>query len=358
MANKSEYIPMVSDCILHMFDTYNSGITKEEFFSKNIIDATDVSEDDMRAVNAEVIQYCNQNGCYAALPPFEEGAFIDRSERRYTHWKVLDVQEDYFRMELNHYPIIHVDDEIGKQIANGNSANISHPCWYLACKTIVKVKIFDTDDHIKMLSYHPDFADMDLTQRTYAGALRKASELLKTENHIGGVIESYEYYMPHDLKKIVKKGKYYTSDGEFINGSWVKEVVTDSLELGASAGLNSILFCSAGPIIEMLVYINYMLSQKTTSSSTHRTITSIYLPNPNSEETRKERHFGKVKFISEKKPRVVNAQNVQRVYTTISWQRRSHLRHYASGKLVPVRSAICKRHNAEDISAPQVIYKA
>ena len=349
---------MVSDCILHMFDTYNSGITKEEFFSKNIIDATDVSEDDMRAVNDEVVQYCKQNGCYAALPPFEEGVFIDRSERRYTHWKVLEVKEDYFRIELNHYPIIFIDENLTRRIANGESANITHPCWYLSCKTIVKVKIFDVEEHMKMLSYHPDFETIDDKIRNNPDLIRKLSDSLRTNCHVGGVVESYEYYMPHDLKKMVKKGKYYSSSGEFINGSWVKEVIADTLELGSTTGLNSILFCSMGPIIEMFIYINYMLSRKSVSSTTSRHITSVYLPNAETSELRKERHFGKVTVVSEKKPRVVNAENIQRVYTTISWQRRGYLRHYKSGKVVPVKSTTCKRHNAEDISAPQVVYKA
>jgi len=354
---KNEYIPLVSDCILNMFNSYNSGITKDQFYSMNILDATDVSEDDMREVNQEVIQYCKENGCYAALPPFEEGAFVDRSERRYTHWKVLEVCEDYFRLEFNHYPIIFVEEQTAIQIRNGNSDKIDHPCWYKSCKVVVKVKLLTTEEHITMLSRHPDFRDINNQVAKHPELIVRLSNLLKTQYHVGGVIEDYEYYMPHDLRKIVKKGKYYTSDNKFVDAAWVREVVSDTLELGASAGLNSILFCSTGPIIEMFVYINYLLSQKSTSSSTLRNITSFYIPNTEMPELRKERHFGKVKIVSEKKPRSVNAENIQRIYTTPVWQRRGHLRHLASGKVVPVKSATCKRHGVEDVIAPQVIYK-
>ena len=159
------------------------------------------------------------------------------------------------------------------------------------------------------------------------------------------------------MKKIAKKGKYYTSDGTYVNGNWIRKIISDSLAPAMDSGLNSMLFCSAGPIIEMMLYVNYLLSQKSTSTSTHRTVSSIYLPNTENPEIRKERHFGKLKVVSEKKPRSVNADNVHRVYTTVSWQRRGHLRHYASGKVVPVKSAICKRHNMDKVPAPQVVYK-
>ena len=357
MEQTNEYMPQVSDCILGMFDTYNSGISKDQFYSMNIVDATDVTESDMRVVNDGVIEYCKENGCYAALPPFEEGAFIDRSERRYTHWKVLDIQEDYFLLELNHYPIIFVDSETQDRIVIGDSANISHPCWYRSCKSVIKVKLLTPEEHIEMLSRHPDFTMYAAAGMSRADMARKLSQYLKTEYHVGGVVEDYEYYMSRDLKKMVKKGKYYTSDGKFVNGNWVKEVLADTLELDADNGLNSILFCSTGPIIEMFVYINYMLSQKSTGSSTLRTVTTSYTVDSNVQELRKERHFGKLKVISEKKPRSVNAQNVHRVYSTLAWQRRSHLRHYKSGKVVPVKAATCKRHTTDEVQVPQVVYK-
>jgi len=357
MENKFDYMPLVSDCVLTALSNYNSGISKDQFYSMNILDATDVTEDDMRDVNEGVIQYCRENGCYAALPPFEEGAFIDRSERRYTHWKVLEVQDEYFRLEFNHYPIIFVDNETFIRVKQGDSINIDHPCWYRSCRTVVKVKLLTTEEHVEMLSRHPDFIGIDEQIAERPELITQLSNLLKTQYHVGGVLEDYEYYMPHDLKKLVKKGKYYTSDGQFVNSSWIKSVVADTLELGMEAGLQSMLFCSTGPIIEMFVYMNYMLSQKSTSSSTLRHITSYYVPDTEAPELRKERHFGKIKVISEKKPRSVNAKNIQRIYTTAVWQRRSHLRHLASGKVVPVKSATCKRHNVEDVLAPQVIYK-
>lgn len=358
MENRKEYMPLVSDCILNLLNSYNSGITKDQFYSMNILDTTGVSEFDMGAVNSDVIQFCKENGCYAALPPFEEGAFIDRSERRYTHWKVLEVSDDYFRIEFNHYPIIFIDGDYNEKISQGRSAELVHLCWYLSCKVVVKVKVLTPEEHVKMLSRHPDFKYFDSKLIEDQNLIQRLSDTIKAECHVGGVVESYEHYMPHDLKKLVKKGKYYTSDGKFVNSSWVKEVVADTLELGTKAGVDSMLFCSTGPIIEMLVYVNYMLSQKSTSTSTSRHITSVYVPNAETPETRKERHFGKINVISEKKPRSINKENIQRVYTAISWQRRSHLRHLPSGKVVPVKSAICKRHNAEDVSVPQVVYRA
>lgn len=360
MSTALDHLPVVSDVILNMLNGYNTGITEEQFYSLNILDSTEVSENDMRSVNDGVIQYCKENGCYAALPPFEEGAFIDHSERRYVHWKVLDVHEDYFRLQLDHYPMIFVNSEDSVKFNikrfTKNYSEISHPCWYRSCRTVVKVKLLTTEEHMEAISHHPDVRQVkDKTKLQML--LRRLSDTLKTKYHVGGVIESYDYYTTHDLKKILKKGKYSTSDGTLVNGKWVKEILTDNLAPSMDDGLDSILFCSTGPIIEMFVYINYLLSQKSTKMHTSRSISSVFIPGIENLEPRKERHFGKVKVVSEKKPRVVNATNIQRVYTTISWQRRSHIRHLPSGKIIPVKSAVCKRHNLGDDIAPQVVYK-
>ena len=95
-----------SECLWNMFNARNSGISREQFYANNIVDTTDVLESDMQAANDAIVQYSADNGCYAALPPFEEGSFIDRAERRFVHWKVLDVCEDHFLISFDHYPII------------------------------------------------------------------------------------------------------------------------------------------------------------------------------------------------------------------------------------------------------------
>lgn len=346
----------VSACINNMLNNYNTGISQEQFYKNNIVDATDVTEDDMQSVNAEVIQYCKENGAFAALPPFEEGSFIDQSERRFTHWKVLDVEDDYFRMAMDHYPLMFngtVDDPTNSKVEFNS---LIRPCWYLACHVVVKVKLLDKDEHMSMLRYHPDFAGLpnDVITKMRVDLL---SDHLRTEYHVGGVIESYEFYLLKDLEKIYKKGKYSTPDGAILNGSWVRDVVANTLEVAVDRDLNSMLFCSAGPIIEMFQYINYMLSQNTTKASTHRSVSVTYSIGTPDTELRKERHFGKIKVVSVKKPKTVNKQNVQRVYTTMSWARRSHVRHLKSGKVVPVKSATCTRHGVESTEIPQVIYK-
>lgn len=364
MAEEFDYTPLVADCIMTMLSRYSTGVPKDEFYSKNILDVSDVAEDDMSATSPEVIQYCKDNGCYAALPPFEEGVFIDRGQGRYIHWKVLEVEEDYYRLMLDHYPIIFADNDVADFNAGFDIATkAGHTnCWYLAGRIIVKVKILNEDEHIEMISHHPDYvhhakAMCNDDPAVMTKLLRGLSAKLKSACYVGGVVEDSTYFLPHDLIKIKKKGKYATSDGKFVNGLWVKDAVDTTLELAADYGLHSMLFVSMGPMIEMFTYVNYLLSQKSTSSSTLRKITSVYLPNVEIADVRKERHFGKLKVISDKKPRAINAHNIQRVYTAIAWQRRSHLRHLASGKVVPVKSATCKRHNMEDASAPQVIYK-
>ena len=348
---------VVDDYIKNALDNYNTGLTKEQFYSLNIIDATDVSMEDMNNTRNEFIQYCKDNGCYAALPPFEEGSFIDRSERRYFHWKVLEVQEDYYRMELEYYPLLVVGDKVNYD--DVDFSEYSHPCWYLAGRVTIKVKVLNDSEYLEMISHLPEYVDnlkkLGSRKETF---LKDFYGKMNSMNYVGGAIEDYEYYYTHDLNKMRKKGKYTTSDGEFINANWIRETIDATLENVADRGRHCMLFVGCGPLIEMFTYINYMLSQKSTSSSTLRHITSVYAPNTESAELRKERHFGKLKVISEKKPRSITAENIQRVYTTMSWQRRSHLRHLASGKVVPIKSAICKRHNTEDASAPQVVYKA
>lgn len=353
---QTEIESKVSECIISMLNNYNTGISQEQFYQNNIVDSTDVTEEDMRSVNAEVIQYCKDNGAFAALPPFEEGSFIDRTERRYTHWKVLDVEEDYFRISMDHYPLMFQGTSEDPQHKNVDFSGLSHTCWYLACHVDVKVKVLTKAEHIAMLKYHPDFAGLseDVISKIRTDLI---SDIIRSACHVGGVVEDYTFYLPKDLQKIVKKGKYSTSDGAILNGSWIRDVVANTLECATDRDLQSMLFCSSGPILEMFQYINYMLSSGSTSSNTLRKITSVYSPNSTDIELRKERHFGKIKTISVKKPYAVNQQNVHRVYTTISWQRRSHVRHLKSGKVVPVKSATCFRHGVESAEIPQVIYQ-
>ena len=361
MEDNIDYMKQVSDCVMPMLDHYNTGISQEQFYRMNIVDVTDVSEDDMRAANAGVIQYCRDNGCYAALPPFEEGAFIDRQQGRYVHWKVLEVCEDNFKLALDHYPIISVDEAV---YLDDYSA-CSRKCWYLSSHVLLTVKLLTSDEHQAMMSHHPDYVRY---ASSFCGSnpakmkelLAKLSNQVKAESYVGGVINDYTYNLPQSFAKICKKGKYYTPDGEFVNASWIRATTDVNKSYVAerlNAALHTVLFGSAGPIIEMFTYVNYMLSKKSEGTSTLRHIESVYMPAENSEESRKERHFGSIKVVSEKKPKPVTEHNMQRIYTMVAWQRRSHLRHLASGKIVPVKSATCRRHNTDNAEAPQVVYK-
>lgn len=215
---QTEIESKVADCIINMLNNYNISISQDQFYRMNIVDSTDVSEEDMRAVNDEVIQYCKDNGAFAALPPFEEGAFIDREERRYTHWKVLDVEEDYFRISMDHYLLLFKDSYTNINHENVNFSQLSHKCWYLACHVIVKVKVLTKEEHMAMLKYHPDLVGLsdDLISKIRTDLV---SDLIRSSCHVGGIIEEYEFYLPKDLQKIVKKGKYFTSDGAILNGT-------------------------------------------------------------------------------------------------------------------------------------------
>lgn len=360
MSVSFDHLAPESECLWYMLNSRNSGISKDQFFASNLIDATDVLESDMQAVNADVVEFCANNGCYAALPPFEEGSFIDRSERRFVHWKVLEVQDDYFLLSMDHYPIVRFDSDctLGETLNTEEFQNAIHSrCWYLSCNTIIKVKQLTSDEHVAMLGYLYTAESGKLPDEKHLGYIRTVSNGIKSANYIGGVVESATSFLPDDLRKIYKKGKYATPSGSAVDSRDIRLSIDATLATPIASGISSMLYSSTGPIIEMFVYINYMLSQKSTGFSTHRKISSAYLINPELTELRKERHFGKIRVISEKKPRSVNATNIQRIYTTPAWVRRSHIRHLASGKIVAVKSATCTRHNLGETVSPQVVYK-
>lgn len=360
----TEYYDRVANYVFGSLNSHNRGITESQFYAKNILDATGVSEKDMQKANDSVVQYCKDVGCYAALPPFEEGAFIDSEQGRYIHWHVLEVEDDSFLLGLDHYPLIAVDS--GNVRGEGVTlVSEEHKCWYLSCRVVVRVKVLTSEEHKKMLSHHPDYVMYanslsNNDPKKNLEILNKLSAQLKSDGYVGGVVESYEYFIPQDFKRICKKGKYTAPDGSIINGNLVRETV--DMDRAYVSGrveyaLQTMLFVSTGPMIEMLTYVNYMLSQKSTGCSTLRKVSSAYMINPETQDLRKERHFGKLKMVSEKKPRAITEHNIQRIYTTISWQRRSHIRHLASGKVVPVKSAVCKRHNLGESEVSQVVYK-
>ena len=353
MPYEFDHTAIASDCIMNMLNRYTTGMSQDQFYSANIIDTSDVTEQMMHEQNDGVVEYCKTNGCFAALPPFERGSFIDRGERRFISWEVLEVQDDYFRIALEHYPILFADDNY--EHPHLDLDTLTHKCWYLSCRMVVRVKVLTDEEHQVMLSNHPDY--VKYRNLNSPELLRKLSAQLKSPYYIGGVLESCEFFLPHDLQKIRKKGKYETTSGDFVNGVWVRDIVDATLSEGTERMLSYMTFVSLGPLFEMFTYVNYMLSQKSTGSTTHRKVSSAYMINPELVNLRKERHFGAIKVISEKKPRAVNKTNIQRIYTTAAWQRRGHLRHLASGKIIPVKSATCHRQGLGDALAPQVVYK-
>lgn len=356
----------VTDCITVLLQSYNSGISQEQFYAANILDVTDVAESDLVSANREVLSFCAKNGVLAALPLFETGSYIDAEQGRYISWRVLEIGDDYFRLCLDHYPIVAVDSlSHWKADWHVDHSFLSHRCWYRGGHIVVRVKSLTASEHRDMISHHPDYvlhADRlcggDPAKKSKL--LSELSERLMADDYIGGVLEECEFYFPQDLKKICKKGKYYTTSGELVNGKWVRDLLEPSkpdVQSQLEFALHSMQFESMGPVIEMFVYVNYLLSQKSTTSSTLRHITSLYSPVQRTEELRKERHFGKLRVVSEKKPIAVTSENIQRVYTAVAWQRRGHLRHYKSGKVVPIKSVTCRRHGVEDATASQVVYK-
>lgn len=352
MSTEFDHTSMVLDCVTKMLNTYTSGMSEAQFFSANIIDSSSVTEQMMHEQNDGVVEYCMANGCLAALPPFERGSYVDFGERRFISWEVLEVAEDYFRISLEHYPILFAD--LDNSVSLAAQARSLSRSWYLASRMIVRVKVLTDKEHQEMISHHPDY--VNYRNLNSPELLRKLSAQLKSPYYVGGVLESYEYFLPHDLQKIRKKGKYETSSGEFVNGTWVRDLIDEALTDHVDNALHNMTFVSLGPLFEMFTYINYMLSQKATPATTHRKVSSAYMLNPEITDLRKERHFGTIKFVSENKPRAVNAANIQRIYTTAAWQRRGHLRHLASGKIVPVKPATCHRQGLGDALAPQVVY--
>ena len=350
-------------CITSNIDSRNRGLSEDQFYACNLVDATNVTEADLELAKEGVFQYCKDNGGYAALPPFEEGAFVDRQERRYFHWKVLEVLEDGYRMVVEHYPLLVIDSDITGKHLGTDFTRVPRYCWYLSGRITVRVKSLTNEELQKLVSYHPDFNDLVLKHggndaRVAKDIMQKyADHMISSGYNVGGVVEDYEYFYAQDLTKLRKKGKYEDEMGNLINATWVRDVIDSTMEHAVDRGLKSMLYVSCGPFVEMFTYLNYMLSNKTTPTSMHRTVSTMYATNSEIPDLRKERHFGKATIVSEKKPRAVNVQNIQRVYTTVAWQRRSHLRHYKSGKVVPIKSTTCTRHNKENTPAPQVVYK-
>lgn len=348
--------------IINKLNALNKGMTKRDFFDNNIIDFTDVTYGDMMLIADEVLQFGKDNGCYAALPPFETGSFIDRSERRYTYWKVLDINEDFFRIELYHYPIFFSDYEGRPQVMDLPVLESHGECWFLACKVVMKVKLLDEKEREDIIFQNPVVGE-ELTETKnvnmrliYAEGILKQAR--KNDGLIGGIIESCEFFTPKAFEKIGKMGKYSTPDGKVINGGDVREIINNTNEIAMDYAKKTMVFTSVGPLMEALTYVNYMLSDKNTSSSTLRKISSSYALSSEVPTNKKERHFGKIKVVSEKKPRQITKENVQRIYKTLSWSKRSHVRHLKSGKVIPIKSQVCHRHfDGDKADAQKVIYK-
>ncbi len=366
----------------------NKGISKEEFYANNIVDFTDVLVEDMYPLDKagkpsmckDWFNYSIQNGHYAALPPFEEGSFIDRRERRFIKWKVLDVSDDHYDMELENYPLFADSDHPVKD----------NDCWFMATRFVVRVSFLDDEQRRYVLLNSPDIINsIDERFTTYEELMESWNKYLEAKKLIesgtavysplyshysemeevvknavscdnamvGGRILEGEFYTPKAFEKIREKGKYIASDGTILNKADVCRVIDDSIKETMGYAWQSMKFVAIGPLIEAFSYLNFVLSSPETDTKTIRKISSSYALSEDDQEIRRERHFGKIKVVSEKKPKTVTKENVERIYTTLSWQRRSHLRHLKSGKVVPVKSSVCRRKGSDNTSDPKVIYK-
>lgn len=343
----------------------NPGISEDQFYNdNNIVDFTDVSTDDMREVNDGIMEFSKINGCYAALPPFEKGSFIDRSERRFSVWQVLQVTDDYYDIKFDHYPIYHFRNGV-------TGEDEMRACWVKAASVTVRVKKLSYEERVDIVLSNPwyDRLASEVAKRGEKNKLEFSAYIKDTIEQmpleIGGVLLSSESFLPAIYKKI-GKSKMITPEGSIINASEVRAIIDQSSQMTDYA-MQTMIFTSLGPVIEAFTYVNYVLSAKKNTGeklSSYKHISKEYvLPGDSErEEVRRERHFGKIRFVSGPKPEAVTKENAHIVYKTLSWQRRSHLRHLQNGKVVSVKEAVCKRKLLDQEDPQQgpakVIYKA
>ena len=239
--------------IIESLNSKNSGVSKEEFYKSNILDFSDVSWDDMRAIDNELLRFGKENGCYAALPLFEKGSFIDTSERRFSTWEVLEVNEDYYRLKLCHYPVFHSFQQIEE---------LHKYDWFMASSVTMKVKLLNEEERENILFMNPSVIDRlsRLEKNSQAGLMYAADIAMQVKHNdglVGGIIENYENYLPDVVKKLRKKGKYVRTDGTFIDAGLIREVL-DCVDDTSGYSLKTHLFTSVGPLIEAFTYTNYI----------------------------------------------------------------------------------------------------
>lgn len=244
------------------------------------------------------------NSIYSILPPFEEGVyevelnnmkgFSGKKGKSYFHYKVKDVDS------YNQTFTLDVDEYHRK-----NCAGIG--CWVKDYSSIIN-------------------AEWDSYSQSVSIGLGVVS--------VDSMVDSLsEFLMRPDKKK--------------------KELLTQVIELNNFDVTNYMK-----GLISLIRVSNYIIDSnspktKYTRSSTprtSRTASAAYVEAENTISPPVTRIYvdSALSVVSKQKPKRITPENIRKVYKTLAWDRRGHVRQYKSGKTVWVKQTTCHRQGGDD----------
>lgn len=335
----------------------NKGISFSDCMKMNIVDYTNVTSEKQKSLESELVSFVKDEGVWAALPPFEAGFYMDDSQRHYFDWLITDIDQDmsYFDMNIRVYaknPVVNKD------------ALESH-AWFCWQWIDVRVHLLSKDEFAALDFFHPDVIKHmasypPLTEFDYLKQKNQPDTAFDSSPYrVGGKVIINDNFFP-SLKEKVLKGKFVDEQG-ILNKKDIANYL-DYLETTCFNDWDSFVnvHVACFSLITSFVHLNYVMQNRSESRSYGRKVVSDVADTIGSsvENNRREWSFGDINVTSKDKPKRITKENIHRMYKTLSWNRRSHIRHYKSGKTVVVKSSVCHRDvDKQPEVTPQTIYR-
>lgn len=367
--------PRVFNFVNNELTKRNKGISFLDCMKMNIVDYTNVTSEKQKSLESEFASFIKDEGVWAALPPFEAGFYMDDSQRHYFDWLITDIDQDmsYFDMNVRVY---------AKNPVMNKDVSESH-AWFCWQWIDVRVHLLSKEEHTVLNYFHPDVIKTVASHyKQYLKNGIKILPILSQPNNIdqfdhygmknqseaafdaspyrvGGKVITNDNFFP-SLKEKVLKGKFVDEQG-ILNKKDIANYL-DYLETTCFNDWDSFVnvHVACFSLINSFVHLNYVMQNRSESRSYGRKVISDVADTIGSsvENNRREWSFGDINVTSKDKPKRITKENIHRMYKTLSWNRRSHIRHYKSGKTVVVKSSVCHRDvDKQPEVTPQTIYR-
>ena len=292
-------------------------MTPEVLRSKNIIDLSELSDDELDEYVNKQFLVDGREAFYYMIPCFSEG-LVTHKLSRMIYYKILELDPERQYMKLFMQDYLLFDKKMGKEI----QFEKYQPGVYGTCELLI-----DCDD--------PELCSVEAAETHDLPELYR----MLTPKQIGWCELEAQVWKRVILQHSDNIAKRQAEAGASVIVSLFQILVSHvAASNGAMASHRMKRQEAAQAETEKQAPEQASAGTQATTTKKHAAGTGQEKPVPE----RVVHHVGKIRIISESKPRRVTKSSIRR-YRLDSWERRGHVRHMKSGKTVYIKAQTMHR---------------